>query len=64
VAKGIPGPATLPPDPEPVSPEVARQQMLERENQQLRLRVRNLETAVRCAGKILSPFVTTRSAER
>jgi hypothetical protein len=48
-------------EPQP-SPEHAAQERLERENAELRQRVRNLEGVVRCVAKTLSPY--TADAKR
>jgi hypothetical protein len=49
-----------PRDDEPPSPELEKQQRLERENADLRLRVKHLQSALRCAVKTLSPYATDR----
>jgi hypothetical protein len=43
-------------DPEELPPETARQQILERENAALRLEVKHLQSALRCAARTLSPY--------
>jgi hypothetical protein len=54
--KGDPRVRGLPPDEPQLSPESAKQNALEIENRELRLRVKHLESAVRCAAKTLKPY--------
>jgi hypothetical protein len=47
-------------DEEPPSPETVEREILARENQQLRARVRHLEGAVRCALQTLKPYAALK----
>jgi hypothetical protein len=47
-------------EPEPASPDIVKQQMLEAENRELRTKLRHLQSALRCAARTLKPYADAK----